>query len=90
MKANKLIKHYFAIDKAQKDEEKAQLESLNTRQKREVEAFLSSLKNKDDFIFRLISNSKAFLNYHSKLHPKQPMLFSEDELMRNAPENCLF
>lgn len=57
---------------------------------REVNYFLSTLKDSQKFVFQKIVNSKEFLNFKKKFEKKEPKLFNDDELMRTAPQECLF
>lgn len=58
--------------------------------KREVDYFLSTLKDSSDFIFRKVANSKEFLNFKKKFEKREPKLFNDNELMRKPPQECLF
>lgn len=58
--------------------------------KREVDYFLSTLKDSQEFIFRKVALSKEFLNFKKKFEKKELKLFSDEELMREAPKGCIF
>lgn len=56
----------------------------------EVDYFLSTLKDSQEFIFRKVALSKEFLNFKKKFEKKELKLFSDEELMREAPKGCIF
>lgn len=90
MTHEELTSRYFKADREQKQAERAELELNLEKQRQEVNNFLASLANKDEFIFRLVFYSKAFINYQRKHAKKTANLFSAEELMRTPPANALF